>query len=56
MLCLTAESSSCMRCSEGVMFSTRPRTGISSGPTHTNLIRMGICAGTANPMNGAPKI
>jgi len=56
MRCQTAESSSCMQSSEVVMFFIPRRTGIASGRMHTNPQRMGICAGTANPINGAPKI
>ena len=56
MLCLTAESSSRMQFSEGGMFSTRRRTGKPLALTHTNLMQMDICAGTAKRINGAPKI
>ena len=56
MLWLTAESSSCMQFSAVVMFSTRPRTGIALGGMHTNPTQPGICAGTVNQINGAPKI
>src|SRR5207245_9510799 len=56
MLCLTAGSSSCMRFSEGVTFSIPQRSGMFSGLTHSNPMRMGICAGAGKPITGAPKI
>jgi len=56
MLWQMAESLSCMQSSAVVMFSTRPRSGIASGGTHTNPTQPGICAGTVNQINGAPKI
>ena len=56
MLWPMAESLSSMQFSEGVMFSTLPRPGNSFGPMHTNPLLMEICAGTGNPINGAPKI
>ena len=56
MLWLTAESLLCMQFSEVVMFSTPLRTGNSLDLMHTNPLRMEICVGMINPINGALKI